>query len=226
MNNEKPTLRFYLSPTFEMRSTMGVGTMMEGMLMSAFRRGWIETSTIKHGQRSLRKIMRDICCAPSSEADRSLHFAANVSNYMAEQGFLAASSKFNNETHPWNELIDIAKIPELMKKYASQKEYIFGVKDWEDVHFVISDAARREDNMNIKQQLFRRNIPAGYYTYSINGQAVKAAMLLPRMSENELHRYMAERLNINGDCKVTNIEYPEGNELGCIAIETNGKPEN
>jgi hypothetical protein len=138
--NERPNLKFYLSPTLHVNPNMSVCTMMEAMFMIAFRRGWIATSKTNHGKAKWNKIQGTLCI-PAQEPDKALYYATHVANYLTEQGFLAATSKFNNETHPWDELIDIVKMPELISVYSWAKEYVIGVIDWDDVHHIITSAS-------------------------------------------------------------------------------------
>ena len=135
-------LKFYISPTIITEPRGSAIAYFEAMLMNSYRRGWFETSTTYHGKAAWNKIKNRILIPYQERA--SLQFAACVCDYMTEQGFLAATAKFNNETHPWKCLEDITEIPKLLEEYTWQKEYIIGVRTWEDIQIIIKQKTLEE----------------------------------------------------------------------------------
>lgn len=70
-----------------------------------------------------------------------------------------------------------------------------------------------------KQLLRRHRIPAGYYSYDLNGNHYKSVMPLERMSESELHHRMEQRLNLTGNYTIT-VKRPTKKSRGHISVTT------
>lgn len=125
----KDQILFYVSPTPSPSIRDGSATRhLDGFLSECYRWGWTRTNkkfnykTISHPPEFdvlLRKMFGE------GEAELA-SWAFYVASSMAYNAFDNSTKTFNGETHPFTD-------DRVQADYHKWKEYMFGVKDWDDL---------------------------------------------------------------------------------------------
>lgn len=131
----KNDLKFYLRPP-KSRHRGGSDNLLNVFLISSFLYGWKQTNKKHYGVMDMPATFYDGLIKPQLN-DFIAIYAHKTSCSMAEYAYGQSSFLFNNETHPCETIEDIEASDRLLDNYYFWKEYMIGVKDWEDIKYCI-----------------------------------------------------------------------------------------